>query len=109
MVGVLALAASVYAAPSAQAGRLESYGLMCGLKAGDLVTTEIGLNRPGVMEGNPLMRNQSVRLGYGAGVCVVTAEADHKLRKHKKSRWVYRAIVGGLMVYAIQNNARVGK
>ena len=35
--------------------------------AADLVTTEIGIGRYGLVEANPLMKNRGVRIGYGAG------------------------------------------
>jgi hypothetical protein len=96
-------------APSVHAGdRAKSYALWCSAKAGDLVTTELSLSRGGV-EQNPLMKNRAVRISAGVGVCVVAAEVDHKLQKHTKTRWVVRALGVGLMAYAIQKNARVGK
>ncbi len=38
-----------------------------GATAADLITTEIGIERYGLIEANPLMKNRGVRLAYGAG------------------------------------------
>ena len=38
-----------------------------GATAADLITTEIGIERYGLTEANPLMKNRGVRIAYGAG------------------------------------------
>lgn len=96
------------AAGQAQAGRVESYSIHCGLKAADLGTTEVVLARGGY-ERNDLMKDRGVRIGAGVGTCIVAAEVDHKLRKHTKSKWVFRVLAGGLLVFAVQHNARAGR
>ncbi len=100
----LALLFVLLAVP-AHAGRAGSIGLWCGAKTGDLLTTELAL-RNGAHESNPLMKNQATRIGVGVGTCVVAGEVDHRLRKHTKTRWIYRALGVGLMGYAIQRNAQ---
>lgn len=110
MLILSALLALSLGAGSAHAGsRAESYAIHCGLKAADLASTEIALARPGTFEGNPLMGNRGARLGIGLGSCVAVSELDHKLRKHRKSQWAVRILAGGLLAFAVQSNARVGR
>jgi hypothetical protein len=103
------LLALTVGAGSARAGeRTKAVAVWCSAKAADLATTEMALSRGG-HESNPLMRDRGVRIGAGVASCVVAAEADHKLRKHRKSRWAVRILGLGLMAYAVQNNARVSR
>lgn len=104
LVLLLVLTASVASAGD----RATAYGLWCGVKAADLATTEYGLSR-GAREANPLMQNRAVRVGVGVSSCIVAAEVDHKLRKHKKSRWALRIVGIGLLSYAAVHNARVAR
>ena len=99
--------ALVLMASVASAGeRTKAYSLWCGFKAADLASTELALSRGG-HESNPLMRDRYVRYSAGVGSCVLAAEADHRLRKHTKSKWALRVLGIGLMGYAVQRNARV--
>lgn len=100
----LALLFVLLAVP-AHAGRAGSIGLWCGAKTGDLLTTEFAL-RNGAHESNPLMQDRAVRVGAGVATCVAAGEVDHRLRKHSKTRWVYRALGIGLMGYAVHRNAQ---
>lgn len=96
----------VLLAPSAFAGERANLHLgWCSLKAADLASTELALSRGGY-EANPLLRERAVRYGVGAGTCMLVAEADWKLRKHKKSRWAVRIIGIGLWGYATAHNLR---
>jgi hypothetical protein len=90
--------------------RTDSYLFHCSLKAADLGSTEYALSR-GAYEGNPMpgMQSLSGRVAWGVGTCAVVSEVDYKLRKSPKARWAVRILAGGLMVYAIGNNVKVGR
>lgn len=109
LIGAALVCSLASVASPAEAGeRATSYGLFCGAKAADLGSTEYALSR-GAVETNPLMQSRGVRIGAGVASCVVAAEVDHSLRRHKKSRWAVRVIGIGLLAYATQNNARTGR
>jgi hypothetical protein len=93
--------------PSVSAGRLESYSVMCGLRAADYASTRYALQNPNVMEGNPLMRGPVQHAAVSVGTCVAMSEADHALRGHKKTRWTIRFVFIGLSAFVVTSN--VGK
>jgi hypothetical protein len=101
---LLMVAVVLSVAVPAHAGRAGSMALWCSAKGADLITTEMAL-RNGAYESNPLMRNQTVRIGSGVGICLAAGEVDHRLAKHKKLRWVIRGLGIGLMGYAAARNA----
>lgn len=74
------------------------YAFWCSLRAADLASTEYALARGG-REGNPLMRNRSVRVAVGGvASCVVLSEADKRLSK-KGRKWA--RIIGGTVLGAV--------
>lgn len=104
--GAFVLVLALLAGPAWAGERTKAVAIWCGAKAADLATTELALSRGG-FESNPLMRDRAVRYGAGIGSCVLAAEADHRLRGHKKARWAVRILGLGLLGYAVQRNARV--
>jgi hypothetical protein len=98
------------ATPAEAGDRTKAYSFHCGLKAADLASTELAFAKnPVAYETNrlPGMQTTAGRAAWGVGTCAVAAEVDHRLRKHRKGRWVFRILAGGLMAYAVQNNLRV--
>jgi hypothetical protein len=78
----------------------------------DIVTTELALARPGLREGNPLVRERAVRIGLKTGVTLGLTLACNKLRQRAKPRHARLLAVLGFSVgaaAAVHNVRMMGK
>ena len=81
---------------------------MFAASAGDLATTEWGLNQPGIYEANPLAGNRGARVSAHVLVPVAvwwTTKRLHKNGHDKTALWV-RIAVTAAYGYAVMHNLR---
>jgi hypothetical protein len=87
----------------------QAFGVgMFATSAGDLATTEWGLNQPGIYEANPLAGNRGVRVSAHVLVPVAvwwTTKRLHKNGHDKTALWV-RIAVTAAYGYAVMHNLR---
>ncbi len=76
--------------------------------AGDAVSTELALSRPGIRETNPLMQITEIRVGAKiAGTAFVWWITEWLHRRHPRIAWVVRVVGVTAFSYATQNNLRL--
>lgn len=87
----------------------QAFGVgMFAASAGDLVTTEWGLTKPGIYETNPLATNRGARVSAHVLVPAVVYWTTSKMRKnghHKAALWV-RIGVTAAYGYVVMHNLR---
>jgi hypothetical protein len=85
--------------------RLTGVGMFAA-SGGDLVTTEWGLQRPGIYEGNPIASNRGVRIATHVVAPAVVWWTTEKMQKsgHKKLALIIRIGLMAAYSYAAMHN-----
>lgn len=108
----LALAITLFVAvPAASADFFDAMGLgVYAAKAGESLSTELALQRDGVVEGNPFLANRSVRLSVGVVTAPLFNLATAKIHKTRPrlALWMRIGVVVG-WGYVTAHNLRVGR
>jgi hypothetical protein len=93
------IADGIFDAPSSAA--FHTFGVTMFAAAGaDLLTTEVGLNRPGVYEANPVQGNRSVRILTHAAVPAFMYFVTEKLHDKGKTKAALFARIGFSIAYS---------
>lgn len=79
------------------------------VSAGDLLSTEYSLQKPGIEEMNPLQVNRGVRIATHIGVPLLVHWATNRLQRdgHGKMAFWLRLGCNAVLSYAVMHNVRV--
>lgn len=76
--------------------------------AGDAVSTELALSRPGIVESNPWMQSTEIRIGAKiAGTAFLWWLTEWLHRRNPRIAWAVRIAAVAAFSYATQSNFRL--
>ena len=106
---MLALAIVLLAAAPASADWFSALGYgVYAARAGDVISTEIALQRPGISESNTLFQNRGARIATMAGAPAINFLTAKLHRQHPRLAVVVRIAAIVVWSSAAAHNSRVG-